>query len=644
MNIFDLIELDPQKIVDILAGIGISLTISEVECYTNILIYFFAFGGIILWCYKKFTTVEEFFCKKYAWRKRYIHNGLEHSFGDYLQKEKRELYIPTKFQNNPPYDYDEPDEAIGGSAKQDLLDFFLKDVLVEQNTNRWLYCILAGSGMGKTTFLVQLFCHYINKYKESTIPFNIYMLDLADTNVINRINELTADKNVVAHDSILLLDGLDENMHASEDFETFRHNLEKAIEPYKYVILSCRSQFFADDTSIPLNSSIHTCTGNKNLLRYNRLFICPFTPDDINNYIIKKYKNRKLRKKAKNIILQCHHLMARPVLLSHIDDLLEENRDYQNEADLYEILIQKWIEREINPIETNIEREQRKQELYEFSNSFAIRIYQIWKNTGEFKMSKDDFNNYCKNQHFETKPYEFRSRSLINRDSSGNIKFAHKSFLEYYLAKHYFENPCFDINFETMDMGTIFYSGFCKKEFRKICSSGYFTIEESKFDGIFNNDMNYLTLTVSKKSNYNYKHLLFVFKDKQFSEVVFSWDAYSETLVDFFIDAQISSISINNYQKGVYSLKSLLQNSSLMYIAIQGTELPNSFIKEAKKMNIHVFHNNKTIVTSESRTLIPSLNMQMLTMEEAAQKRYNMDNVKDNIQLIANINNLNMED
>lgn len=61
-------------------------------------------------------------------------------------------------------------------------------------------------------------------------------------------------------------------------------------------------------------------------------------------------------------------------------------------------------------------------------------------------------------------------------------------------------------------------------------------------------------------------------------------------------------------------------------------------------MNIHVFHNNKTIVTSESRTLIPSLNMQMLTMEEAAQKRYNMDNVKDNIQLIANINNLNMED
>ena len=149
MNIFDLIELDPQKIVDILAGIGISLTISEVECYTNILICFFVFGGIILWCYKKFTTVKEFFSKKYAWRKKYIHNGLEHSFGDYLQKEKRKLYIPTKFQNNPPYDYDEPDEAIGGSAKQDLLDFFLKDVLVEHNTNRWLYCILAGSGMGK---------------------------------------------------------------------------------------------------------------------------------------------------------------------------------------------------------------------------------------------------------------------------------------------------------------------------------------------------------------------------------------------------------------------------------------------------------------------------------------------------------------
>ena len=350
MSFFDLFDLDPQKVVNFLAKLHINVTVGVVDTVITILILLallVAIGGGVLWIWKKADAILTFFSSTRKWRKDYIKNGLEHCYGDYLTPERQKCYVPTQCQGTPPHNFDEPDEAVASAPKQELLKFFIDDVFLKTNTNRRLYCIFAGSGMGKTTFTVQLFVEYINKYKKSTLPYAIYVRDLGDSKVIDEIKALSNNIGDNAHQSILLLDALDENLHASENFDDFRTKLEEVIAPFKFVVITCRSQFFSNEHEMPEYSAIRVNKSDKNLLAYNKVYIRPFSPSDIALYISKKYKgwgkkNRKHRKQAKAIIEKCKHLVARPVLLSYIDDLIGENKEYATEADIYETLIKKW--------------------------------------------------------------------------------------------------------------------------------------------------------------------------------------------------------------------------------------------------------------------------------------------------------------
>ena len=330
MSFFDFFNLNPQKVVDFLAKLGINVPIKVVDITITILILIaliVAICGGVKWILKKGDAIFTFFSKTYKWRKTYIKDGLEHCYGDYLLPERQRCYVPTQCQGTPPHNFDEPDEAVASAPKQELVKFFINEVFTKDNTNRFLYCIFAGSGMGKTTFTVQLFIEYIRKYKESTLPFDIYVRDLGDAKVIEEIKLLSDKIGDDAHRSILLLDALDENLHASENFDDFRDKLEEVISPFKFVVITCRSQFFPNEHEMPEFSNIRINKSDKNLLAYNKIYICPFSSNDITLYISKKYKgwgkrNRKLRKQANTIIGKCKHLVARPVLLSYIDDLI----------------------------------------------------------------------------------------------------------------------------------------------------------------------------------------------------------------------------------------------------------------------------------------------------------------------------------
>lgn len=614
MSIFDLFDLDPQKVVDFFAKFHITISIAVVEWVISILILIAFVGiiwGMLAFIWKKGNAILTFFSKKRRWRRDYIKNSLVHSYGDYLSSEKQRCYVPTQCQSAPPHNFDEPDEAVGSAPKEELIKFFVGEVFTPSNTNRMLYCILAGSGMGKTTFSVQLFIEYINKYNESTLPYNIYIRDMGEAKVIEEIKQLHQEIGNGAHNSILILDALDENINASENFDTFRTNLEEAIEPFKFVVITCRSQFFPSEQDIPVNSNIRINTTNKNLLTYNKIYIRPFSTSDINLYISKKYRgwgNRKLRKQAKAIIEKCKHLMSRPVLLSYIDDLLDENKEYKTETDIYETLIAKWLNREVNNIPDPDERMLRFEELVAFSQKLATRMYQNWRETGDFRLDSIQMDDFFKKHNFDKSKYQFRRRSLINHDANGAFKFSHKSFMEFFLAKQYFEDSEFDFSFEGMDMAELFYKGFCIREYRNR-PEGTFKIEEL-------GDNKYLsyreyTLVVVRKSNYDYTHLFYVLENEQYSELELNWRAYDDNVQKFIEESGIHTITISNYRKGEGSLRQVLKNSDLEFISIKGDTLPKTFIKEAEKKGVHVLLNDQTVVHGISPSFNSTLRLQL---------------------------------
>lgn len=649
LSIFDLLDLDPQKVVDFLAKFHITVSVRMVEWGITILILIAIVGiiwGAVSWFVKKWNAILIFFSKKRKWRRNYIKDGLEHSYGDYLTPERQRCYVPTQCQGTPPHNFEEPDEAVTSSPKEELVKFFVDKVFKPTNTNRMLYCILAGSGMGKTTFAVQLFVEYINKYKESTLPYDIYIRDLGEAKVLAEIKALSEKIGENAHQSILLLDALDENLQASENFEDFKGKLEEVIAPFKFVVITCRSQFFSNEEAIPVNSGIRINTTNKNLLSYNKIYICPFSEDDIRLYIKKKYKgygkkNRKLRKQAISIIDKCRHLMARPVLLSYIDDLLDVNKEYTTEVEIYETLIDKWLQREVNSISDVEERKFRYEQLVLYSKKLAVQMYQNWRETGDFRLDSYQMDDFSKKNGLEQGPYQFRRRSLINHDANGAFKFSHKSFLEYFLAIQYFEDPEFEFSFEGMDMAELFYKGCCLREYRNK-PSGLFKIETISNKHYLPYDE--YTLVVARKNNYDFTHLFYVIEPENFSELELNWRAYDTNVQTFIEESGIHTITITNYRKGEGSLRQILKGDDVEFISIEGDTLSNTFLKEAIKKGVHVLFNDQTIVQGHNPSFNTTLKYQLMLQMEKQYKLIQRDRIIDGRKYLEELYNQQTEE
>ena len=152
-------------------------------------------------------------------------------------------------------------------------------------------------------------------------------------------------------------------------------------------------------------------------------------------------KAKEKRKKAQQIVERSPRLMVRPMLLAHIDDFLgDESKAYHHAHEIYEVLIDKWIQRE-GARKPEGEREDFMQNLRSFSQEFALFIFQKWKRERVLVANRAEVGQYGLFVQTYLSEQDIKSRSLLNRDGDGNLKFSHKSILEYYLAKDILEKP-----------------------------------------------------------------------------------------------------------------------------------------------------------------------------------------------------------
>lgn len=114
--------------------------------------------------------------------------------------------------------------------------------------------------------------------------------------------------------------------------------------------------------------------------------------------------------------------MARPIILNWINFLCDAPEEYIYTFQIYDTIIQKWIERE------NYGGINKK--LFEFS--CAISEYMLSAETTS--MSAEMVEEIAKQKNINLEPIIAKSRSLLNRNSTGQYKFAHRSFLEFFFV------------------------------------------------------------------------------------------------------------------------------------------------------------------------------------------------------------------
>ena len=394
---------------------------------------------------------------------------------DYLTiKGLRDIFIPTRYARISPNRYDNPHEAHKHNEPRKLIPFMAKKSFNERVENEKFYLILGDSGMGKTAFMVNLYMAYHSAFnfhrKQKMKLFRFQPPDVENPiDIVNRINIIPDEE---AKNTILLLDGLDEdpfilskdpNVSDDEAFVKRLDNIVSSTMRFCDVVFTCRTQYFPQQELQDYELNIRK-PDNRGFFKLNKYYLFPFSDLEVKKYLNKKYGRLKFwnwsnKRKAIQLVENSHKLMSRPMLLSYLDDLVTDDKKYQFSYQIYETLIEKWLIRESEKWKKSDQQKQFKITLRKLARETGLQIYKNWLSQGWLYLSKDDILQIAQIYNIELKPDEVKGKSLLTCDPLLNWKFAHKSILEYFLAKECVNNWEFAaaFKFSGMDMAKHFY-------------------------------------------------------------------------------------------------------------------------------------------------------------------------------------------
>lgn len=293
--------------------------------------------------------------------------------------------------------------------------------LLEPTTDERYCLLLADSGMGKTTLLLNFFARHNRKkhpaYKLLLVPLGS---PKADRLIVDE-----ADKT----NTVLLLDAFDEDTEAILDHRRRLSALLDLSRDFAKILLTCRTQFFEKDDEIPKETGLARFgvkgAGQAGTYRMRKVYLSPFDDSQISKYIkiqfpVWRYKQRAT---AKEIASRMGDLTARPMLLAHIKDLILERRDYTRTSEIYFAMIDAWLVRESQFVDRGA--------LLSFSEALATQMYLDRTRRGAERIPRTEAAKVAVKCGLSLKDRQLGARSLLNRDAEGNLKFSHRSILEF---------------------------------------------------------------------------------------------------------------------------------------------------------------------------------------------------------------------
>jgi len=390
---------------------------SSLRSVLDLIVAILAIGGSVVGVVLFIRGLWRRICAPYREYKKYVDNV----YSKDTRKAIAKYYIPTRAQDIDPCEFDEIRENNGNYITQLLVPFFCNDAFKPSSQGKY-YLVLADSGMGKTTFLLRLFreCLFDRSIRKR---LSTKMIPLSQDNCLQTIQNVVNQEN-----TILLLDALDENAAAIKDYESFFDQLLKSTENFNKIVITCRTQFFPNRASEPVETGrIRVGTGAKKE-EIIKKYISPFSDEEVKQYLKKQYRfNKKKQKQAYQIVTKVPVLMARPVILNWINFLCDSTEEYKYSYQIYSEIIDKWIEREcIGHTDSS---------LYELSRTIANYMYM--NNTTSMSAAKVE--EIAAKKNIQLAPIIAKSRSLLNRNGNGEYKFAHRSFLEFFIVLGLFQ-------------------------------------------------------------------------------------------------------------------------------------------------------------------------------------------------------------
>jgi len=354
-------------------------------------------------------------------------------------------YVAPMCQDVDPAGAEEPRLVFG--VRQKLFDA-LDQALTHPTEFRYIF-LLADSGMGKSSALINYYARNLRRLRRD---FEIELVPLGIPNADDRIAAITDKAS-----KVLFLDAFDEDTLAIVDHLERLRNLLTVTKEFRRVLITCRTQFFGKDEEIPVRTGVIKVgargPGEPAEYFFHKIYLSPFGDAEIESYIQKRYPawRPKLRRQAFCIVARIPNLAVRPMLLEHVDLLVNEHREVQSSAELYEEMIEAWLRREEGFI-------RNKDDLRRFSESLAVDIYLNRERRGAERVTRGEIEILAQAWKIPIESWALTGRSLLNRDAEGSYKFAHRSIMEYLFVRAFFRDPSKFYSFLWTDQMRAFFS------------------------------------------------------------------------------------------------------------------------------------------------------------------------------------------
>lgn len=343
-------------------------------------------------------------------------------------KEASKYYILPDWSENDQSHHD-PDEAINYSRKKSLIKHIEYSFKTGSSIKRIV--VLAGSGMGKTALLYNLYKRHINKYLSS---YKMILIELGTENSFKRILEIEDPENTV-----LLLDALDENIEALLNYSETIENINKITQPFYRVVITCRMQFFEHRNDVPklLSYSGGVASAGDVASKFSEIvYVAPLNDRQVSWFLIRKYilsindSSFSQYKKAKLLAKHVPDLIVRPMLLTYMDYILGRPEQHEYIYQIYESMIKGWLERRKSD-----ELDPNYDDALKFMYILAINLVKNYSTRKGYHISKNEAIELAHSYNITLEDWQITGRSLLSVDVNNHYKFSHLAFMEVLVAR-----------------------------------------------------------------------------------------------------------------------------------------------------------------------------------------------------------------
>ena len=375
------------------------------------------------------------------------------------------------WEENEEIDVDE-DQEHGGHNSNQTGGLLLKDyVAAFLESKHQALLILGDYGCGKTSFCYTYALELLNRFFQDRSACFPLLIKLRGYNKAVGIGQILTDyfvndlgisnfnlgafklllKNI---NTVLIFDGYDE-VAKKVDFD-IKYEVLKEIcslaESRTKVIVTCRPNYFQNASEfqeIFQNSHFQYEPGDKPLMEFIENSIADLNESQIDAYI-DSYQNELTesnitKEELIQTIANTHDLSdlaKRPFLLYMImctlPKILKETKGKKtakiNSSKLYQVYTENWLRREDRKNKTLIKRADKelfcKELAFELYTSNAVSLsYRELPET-----IKRNFQHVDRAEDIDYFSHDIQSCSFLTSDRSGEFKFIHKSFMEYFVA------------------------------------------------------------------------------------------------------------------------------------------------------------------------------------------------------------------